>query len=82
VLPSLQVGAWQANGAALSALLADYELISQLATFYNELDDLRWLIRRHLETWHTRARSEPLWDEIVTRARKLEAEARTLDTRH
>jgi hypothetical protein len=80
-LPPLHVAAWQTNGPALGALLADYELISELGSFYNEVDDLRWLLRRHLETWHTRARSEPMWNDIVARARRLRTEAEQLDER-
>ena len=78
-LPRLPAGAWESNGPALGALLAAYELLSELATFYEELQDLKWLLKRHIETWHGGNRLQSLWFEIQERAPRLRAEAARLE---
>lgn len=71
--PELLDGAWSANAARLTQLIADYELISKLASTYGRIEELRWRLRErtrqmgiHVEV--TAALSEmtvPLVDELV-----------------
>lgn len=79
-LPPIRSGAWKANGAALGALLADYELMSELSMLYDELEDFRWLLRRQAETLHTDDLRE-LWAEISARVPQLRERAATLHVR-
>jgi hypothetical protein len=66
VNPQLFWGAWTANAPRLSELLADYELVADLATTYDRLEELRWRLR-----YRTESRSKeldkttaPLVDEL------------------
>ena len=47
--PQLLDRAWLANSERLGDLLADYELMSDLAFFYGRLEELRWRIRYRTE---------------------------------
>jgi hypothetical protein len=38
-------GAWAANASRLSELVAEYDLISELANIYGRIEDLRWRLR-------------------------------------
>ena len=43
--PQLLDRAWAANAPRLSQVVADYELVSDLATFYGRIEEPRWRIR-------------------------------------
>ena len=47
--PQLLEGAWAANAPRLSELVADYELISDLAVTYGRIEELRWRLRYRSE---------------------------------
>ena len=49
--PELLDGAWGASGERLGDLLADYDLVARLATFYGRLEELRWRIRHRTAAW-------------------------------
>jgi hypothetical protein len=49
VNPQLLEGAWTANAPRLSELVADFELVSDLATFYGRIEELRWRLRTRTE---------------------------------
>lgn len=53
--PPLLEGAWVANASRLSELVADYELVSDLATTYGKIEELRWRLRLRSEhrAWPT-----------------------------
>jgi hypothetical protein len=53
VNPQLLEGAWTASAPRLSELVADYELIADLATVYGRIEELRWRLR--FRTEHTSA---------------------------
>jgi hypothetical protein len=42
-------GGWTANAPRLSELLADYELVADLAAFYGRIEELRWRLRYRSE---------------------------------
>jgi hypothetical protein len=63
--PQLLNGAWVANGERLGDLLADYELVSDLAVFYGRLEELRWRVR-----YRTQERRDDL--DAMTRALSVE----------
>jgi hypothetical protein len=43
--PQLLEGAWVASAPRLTELIADYQLIADLATAYDRIEELRWRIR-------------------------------------
>jgi hypothetical protein len=47
--PELLDGAWASSGERLGDLLADYDLVAHLATFYGRLEELRWRIRHRTQ---------------------------------
>lgn len=47
--PQLLEGAWTASATRLSELIADYELIANLATTYGRIEELRWRLRHRTE---------------------------------
>lgn len=49
VHPQLLEGAWTANAPRLSELVADYELIADLAATYGRIEELRWRLRYRSE---------------------------------
>jgi hypothetical protein len=63
--PELLGGAWTASGERLGDLLADYDLVAMLATFYGRLEELRWRIR-----YRTQARDSYL--DGMTKALSVE----------
>jgi hypothetical protein len=48
--PQLLEGAWIANAPRLSELVADYDLIGDLATTYGRIEELRWRLRHRSES--------------------------------
>jgi hypothetical protein len=51
--PQLLEGAWVASAPRLSELIADYQLIADLATTYGRIEELRWRIRYRTEQQRT-----------------------------
>jgi hypothetical protein len=49
VLPSLPNGAWQALAPRLGVMVAEVQLIADLAAFSAKVDDVRWALRYRLE---------------------------------
>jgi hypothetical protein len=52
--PELLEGAWTASASRLSELVAEYELVADLATAYGRIEELRWRLRyrtEHRSTW-------------------------------
>src|SRR6266540_686679 len=47
--PQLLEGAWTANAPRLSELVADYDLIGDLAMTYGRIEELRWRLRHRSE---------------------------------
>lgn len=43
--PDLPTGSWQASSEPLSMIVADYELMADLSTFYGHVEELRWRLR-------------------------------------
>jgi hypothetical protein len=65
--PQLLEGAWIANAPRLSELIADYELIADLATAYGWIEELRWRIRYRTE--HASARLDGMTAPLVEELR-------------
>jgi hypothetical protein len=66
VHPQLLEGAWAASVSRLSELVADYELIADLATAYGRIEELRWRLRyrtEHRSSWLDEM-TVPLVDEL------------------
>lgn len=47
--PELLDAAWASSGERLGDLLAEYDLVGDLATFYGRLEELRWRIRHRTQ---------------------------------
>ena len=64
--PELIEGAWTANAPQLSELMADHELVGDLAIAYGRLEELRWRLRfrSELGTLELDAMTAPLVDEL------------------
>jgi len=43
--PDLPTGSWQAASGPLAVIVADYELMADLSTFYGHVEELRWRLR-------------------------------------
>jgi hypothetical protein len=43
--PDLPTGSWQAAAVPLGMIVADYELMADLSTFYGHVEELRWRLR-------------------------------------
>lgn len=43
--PDLPTGSWNASGGPLGLIVADYGLMADLATFYGQVEELRWRLR-------------------------------------
>jgi hypothetical protein len=72
--PQLLEGAWIANAPRLSELVADYELIGDLAGMYGRIEELRWRLRHRFETVHIDAldrMTSPLVGELQTEVADL-----------
>lgn len=65
--PQILWSAWDANAPRLSHLVADYDLISKLATTYGRLEELRWRLRFRSEhnTNSIDAMTMPLVQELI-----------------
>lgn len=61
VIPQLLTGSWRANAPSLGLIIADYDLIADLATFYGRIDELQWRLRTRLESEAVR----PLLDDMT-----------------
>jgi hypothetical protein len=48
--PQLLEGAWNANAPRLSELVADHELIGDLAIAYGRIEELRWRLRHRTQS--------------------------------
>src|SRR5262245_20516357 len=64
--PELIEGAWTANAPQLSELMADHELVGDLAIAYGRIEELRWRLRfrSELRTMELDAMVAPLVDEL------------------
>jgi len=79
VNPQLLEGAWTANAPRLSELLADYELVADLASTYGRLEELRWRLRYRTEA-RTKALDKmtaPLVEELREEVADLVERVRT-----
>jgi hypothetical protein len=72
--PQLLEGAWIANAPRLSELVADYDLIGDLATTYGRIEELRWRLRNRSTTTNLRV----LDDMTAPLVYELEAEVADL----
>lgn len=65
--PELLEGAWQANAPRLTELIADYELMSDLAASYGRIEELRWRLRYRTTQVSTAldGMTKPLVDELL-----------------
>jgi hypothetical protein len=71
--PELLDGAWAANATSLTQILADYELVSKLASTYGRIEELRWRLRQRTAFMATApglaaaldGMTKPLIDELV-----------------
>ena len=52
--PDLPTGTWAAASGPLAVIVADYELMADLATFYGHVEELRWRLRFKAEPRSTR----------------------------
>jgi len=71
--PQLLDGAWTANASQLSELVEEYELIADLATTYDRIEELQWRLRYRTEH-HTKeldAMTAPLVTELREEVRNL-----------
>jgi hypothetical protein len=66
--PQLLDGAWTANAPQLSELVDDYELIADLATTYDRIEELRWRLRYRTE--HHDKELDPMTAPLVTELRE------------
>jgi hypothetical protein len=66
VNPELLDGAWLASASRLSELIADYQLIADLATAYGRIEELRWRVRYRTENRSSSMdeMTAPLVDEL------------------
>jgi hypothetical protein len=71
--PQLLEGAWTANAPRLSELLADYELVGDLAITYGRIEELRWRLRARSEmrTQELDKMTAPLVEEVRTKVADL-----------
>ena len=64
--PDLPTGSWAAASGPLGVIVADYELMADLATFYGHVEELRWRLRYKAEAATDEADSiNPLIDMFV-----------------
>ena len=64
--PDLPTGSWAAASGPLGVIVADYELMADLATFYGHVEELRWRLRYKAEAAADEADSiNPLIDMFV-----------------
>ncbi len=71
--PELLEGAWQANAPRLTELIADYELMSNLAASYGRIEELRWRLRYRTTQLSTAldGMTKPLVDELLAEVTSL-----------
>jgi len=85
--PELLDGAWSTSGERLGGLLADYELVGKLATFYGRLEELRWRIRYRTQAKDsyldppTKKLAAEMQDEVKELLESVEKEGKDPDVR-
>jgi hypothetical protein len=62
-------GTWASSGERLGDLLAEYDLVAELSTFYGRLEELRWRIR-----YRTQARDSAIDQITLDLAEEMRAE--------
>jgi hypothetical protein len=83
--PQLLDGAWTANGERLGDLLAKYDIVAGLATFYGRLEELRWRIRHRTQARDLEldgmilALAKEMVDEVADVLRRVKDEAQDPD---
>jgi len=64
--PDLPTGSWIAASGPLGVIVADYELMADLATFYGHVEELRWRLRFKAEASTEAELVNPLIDTFVS----------------
>lgn len=64
--PDLPTGSWAAASGPLGLIVADYELMADLATFYGHVEELRWRLRYKAEASTEPEVINPLIDTFVS----------------
>jgi hypothetical protein len=85
--PQLLDGSWSSSGERLGDLLAEYDLVARLSTFYGRLEELRWRIRYRTQAQDTaidpmtQDLAVEMQSEVVKLIEKVQAEASAPEVR-
>jgi hypothetical protein len=85
--PQLLDGTWSSSGERLGDLLAEYDLVARLSTFYGRLEELRWRIRYRTKAQDTaidpmtQALAVQMRFEVAELIEKVQAEASAPEVR-
>ena len=63
--PDLPTGSWNAASGPLGVIVADYELMADLSTFYGHVEELRWRLRFKAEASTDETQINSMIDTLV-----------------
>jgi hypothetical protein len=85
--PQLLDGTWSSSGERLGDLLAEYDLVARVSTFYGRLEELRWRVRYRTQASDsavdtmTLALAVEMQPEVAELIKKVQAQERAPEVR-